>query len=588
MKQFFKFSLASALGVVIAIAVLSLLWLLILLGIASSTESTPKLENNTLLKIELKGILSDYGQEDPFTEIINELSGMDQASGIGLDEILAAIEKAKNNESICGIYIESSSLQCGIASAQEIRKALSDFKESGKFVYAYANELFNQKEYYICSVADSIFLNPTGMLYFAGLSATPVFFTELLDKIGIEPEIFKVGTYKSAVEPYINKEMSKENREQTMSYLSGMWNNILEDISEDRNIPVSKLNQLADRFMMLQPSRETVESGMIDDLLYPSEMMHFFANKLDSIKVKDLKMITIRGLNKIPEKQTEFIKEKVAVLYAQGEISSEASDGISSKNLVREINKLRENESVKAVVLRVNSPGGSAFASEQIWYALGELKKEKPLVVSMGDYAASGGYYISCNADKIIAAPTTITGSIGIFGMFFNARELTEKIGLDFDMVKTNEHSDFGDFSRKMTPAEKALMQSNVERGYDLFVDRCARGRGMENSQIRTIGEGRVWTGEQALERKLVDELGYLEQAIDAAVQLAELEKYRVVTYPEKKDFMTRVMDSMNKNVKTRIIKNYLSEFFPGLQDLTEIKLEPGILARMPYKLIIQ
>ncbi|MDD4362313.1 MAG: signal peptide peptidase SppA, partial [Bacteroidales bacterium] len=383
-------------------------------------------------------------------------------------------------------------------------------------------------------------------------------------------------------------EMSKENREQTLSYLSGMWNNMLLGISADRDIPVSKLNQLADRFMMLQPTPETVESGLIDGLFYPSEMMQFFANKLDSIKVKDLKMITIRGLNKIPEKQTEYINEKVAVLYAQGEISSEAPDGISSKNLVREIDKLRENESVKAVVFRVNSPGGSAFASEQIWYALSELKKEKPLVVSMGDYAASGGYYISCMADKIFAAPTTITGSIGIFGMFFNARELTEKIGLDFDNVKTNQHADFGDFSRKMTPAEKSLMQTNVEKGYDLFVERCAQGREMENSQIRKIGEGRVWTGEQALERKLVDELGYLEQAIDAAVELAELDKYRVVSYPEKKDLMTKVLESMNKNVKTQLIKSYLSEHFPALQKLTETKLEPGILARMPYNLIIQ
>ncbi len=260
MKQFLKFSLASALGVVIALVVLSLIWLLVLLGLASSTESTPKLQNNTLLKIELKGVLSDYAQEDPFSEVANELFGMDQAAKIGLDEILAAIKKAKNNENISGIYIESSSLQCGIASAQEIRKALSEFKESGKFIYAYANELFDQKEYYICSVADSLFLDPNGILHFAGMSATPVFLTEMLDKIGIEPEIFKVGTYKSAVEPLINKEMSKENREQTLSYLSGMWNNMLQEISADRNISVDKLNQLADRFMSLRPTKETVEN----------------------------------------------------------------------------------------------------------------------------------------------------------------------------------------------------------------------------------------------------------------------------------------------------------------------------------------
>jgi protease-4 len=310
MKQFLKFSLASALGVVIALVVLSLIWLLVLLGLASSTESTPKLQNNTLLKIELKGVLSDYAQEDPFSEVANELFGMDQAAKIGLDEILAAIKKAKNNENISGIYIESSSLQCGIASAQEIRKALSEFKESGKFIYAYANELFDQKEYYICSVADSLFLDPNGILHFAGMSATPVFLTEMLDKIGIEPEIFKVGTYKSAVEPLINKEMSKENREQTLSYLSGMWNNMLQEISADRNISVDKLNQLADRFMSLQPTKETVENGLIDDLFYPLEMMQFFADKLDSVKVKDLKMISVRALNKIPEKQTEFIKSK--------------------------------------------------------------------------------------------------------------------------------------------------------------------------------------------------------------------------------------------------------------------------------------
>lgn len=588
MKQFIKFTLASALGLVIALVVTSLLGLLIIIGIASSTESTPKLEQNTVLKIELQGILSDYGKEDPFSDIFNELAGTGQASNIGLNEILAAIEKAKSNDHISGIYIESTALQCGMASAQEIRKALSDFKESGKFIYAYANELFNQKEYYICSVADSVFMNPHGMLYFAGLSATPVFLTELLDKIGLEPEIFKVGSYKSAVEPFINKEMSKENREQTMSYLSGIWNNVLQDISTDRNISSAKLNGLADRFMMLQDAGETVDNGLIDGLFYPSEMLQCLANKLDSIKTKDIKILKVRDLNKIPEKQKEFIKEKVAILYAEGDINTEGGKGINSNSLTRELDKLRENESIKAVVLRVNSPGGSAFASEQIWHALSELKKEKPVVVSMGDYAASGGYYISCNANKIIAAPTSITGSIGIFGLFFNAQELSRKIGLNFDVVKTNRHADFGNFSRKMNPAEKAIMQNYVERGYDLFVERCAEGRGMEKKAMLNIAEGRVWTGEQALERKLVDELGYLSDAIEAAAQLAEIDKYRLVSYPEKKNLMDRLLESMNKSVKTRILNQHLSAYFPGLLQWAEINLEPGVLARMPYNLNLQ
>ena len=525
MKPFIKTTLAATLGVILASIIGSILGIILLVGIASSTEKTPSIEENSILTLNLNGSLMEHGSEDPFASFSAVFNGGDDNSSLGLDEILKAIKHAKSNDNIKGIYLKTGLLQAGVASFEEIRLALEDFKESGKFVYAYIEQTCEQGAYYISSVADSIFMNPSGSLGLYGMSATPVFYTDVLKKIGVEPQIFKVGTYKSAVEPYINTKMSEASKEQTVSYMNCIWNNLLDDMSASRGMSKKDLNKAIDEFPMMQTAERVIEMGLIDSLCYIPDMKEVLA-KRSGVESKDMHYVSVRELNKIPVEGEKYQANKIAVLYTAGQIYDK-SNGMGSGEeivytpVVKELEKLRKDEHVKAVVLRVNSPGGSAYASEQICQAIKELKKVKPVIASMGDYAASGGYYISSNADSIIASPTTITGSIGIFGMFFNAEKLAQKVGLHYDMVKTNRFSDFGNMMRSMTPGEKALMQANIERGYELFVSRCAVGRGMTPEAIKKVAEGRVWTGEQALGLGLVDKLGYIDDAIEVAANMA-------------------------------------------------------------------
>ena len=579
MKQFLKFTLASMLGVFVALALI----FLILLGIAgavSSSEKSVTIKENSILKLSLEGTIQEQSIDNPFDFTIPGLPMDTRIMNQGLDDILFAIKKAKTNDKIKGIYVISGTLQAGIATAEEIRNALIDFKKSGKFIVAYG-EMMDQKEYYIVSVADKIIFNPEGMLNLHGLAATPVFYKGTLDKIGVKPEIFRVGTFKSAVEPFICTEMSVANRKQTQELLGGIWGNILTSLSTSRKITKDDLNQLANRNLLFEEATELVKSKLADSLLYQPDVMKYLSAKVGVTEVDDLELLSVKDMMTAPDESASIEKEKVAVLYADGEIFDSGTDGVVSKDLIEEILKIQKDSLIKAVVFRVNSPGGSAYASEQIWKAMSELKSKKPVVVSMGDYAASGGYYISCCADKIVAAPNTITGSIGIFGMFFIMDELSRKIGLSYDVVKTNDLSDLGNTTRPMTATEKMKIQAYVNRGYDLFVKRCADGRKMKNEDIRNIAEGRVWTGAKAKEIGLVDEIGGLEKAIQIAAKLGKIAKYRMVYYPEKKDFMTELMEEFTGDTKMKMAKAFLGEEYAPLLKLKASKIQTGIMTRM-------
>ena len=448
------------------------------------------------------------------------------------------------------------------ASAKALRDALLDFKQSGKFIIAYADS-YSQSNYYIASVADRICLNAVGSIAWDGLSAQQFYYTRLLDKLGIEMQILKVGTFKSAVEPYFRTSMSNEDRKQTEQYLNGIWNEMKSAVAQSRNLTTQALDVYADQCMSLQTQNKYIEYGFVDSLVYVQDMEQLLRVYAGT---KDYKLLSHSKINNV--KRNEIIADdKVAILYAEGQIFDSGTEGIVDSEMIKLIKKIYDNDQIKAVVIRVNSPGGSAFASEQIWYAIKTLQdKGLPVVVTMGDYAASGGYYISCNADYIFAEPTTLTGSIGIFGTVPNLSKLREKIGLDIDGVSTNKNSSLNTNAiyKGMNPQELALMQSMVERGYDLFTMRCAEGRDMTQDAIKQIGEGRVWLGKDAVELGLVDELGNMTDAIKKAVNLAQLEKYQLVYFPEKKDpieEMLKLFDSSTPEEKlTEQIREFASE----------------------------
>lgn len=506
----------------------------VMMGDMMSTPETV-LEANTVYRLDLSGVLSEYAaEEDPFTAVFSEMSGQSTLNNVGLNDLLNNIALAKNNDKILGIYLRGGSLVAAPASAKALRDALLDFKQSGKFIIAYADS-YTQINYYIASVADKIYLNAVGNVAWDGMSATKEYYTRAMEKLGVEMQILKVGTFKSAVEPYFRTSMSPEDRKQTEQYLHGIWGDVKAAVAESRKISVDQLDQYADECMSLQPQNKYIEYNLVDTLIYVQDMdtvLRMYAG------TKDYKVLSTSKMNHV-KRQENTATDKVAVLYAEGGIVDEGKDGIVEGKVLKTIKKIREDENVKAVVLRVNSPGGSADASEQIWHAIKTLQeKGLPVVVSMGDYAASGGYYISCCADYIFAEPTTLTGSIGIFGTVPNVSKLLDKVGIDMDGVTTNKYASLNTNAilKGLNPQEMALMQSMVERGYDLFTKRCAEGRGMTQDEIKKIGEGRVWLGKDALGIGLVDSLGNINDAINKAAELATLGEYAISYYPEKTD----------------------------------------------------
>lgn len=589
MKDFLKFTLATIVGIIVASIVLFFLSILVFFGMVSSSESETQVADNSIMMLDLNGTLSERNQGMPFDFLMG-----DEYKSYGLDDILASIQKAKEHENIKGIYIEATSLNAGVAAYEEIRDALKDFKASGKFIVAYSDN-YTQGLYYLSSVADKVLMNPQGMMEWSGLSSTPVFFKNLLEKIGVEMQIFKVGTYKSAVEPFISTEMSPANREQINAYLTSVWGQITNDVAESRNVSVESLNEIADRMLMFHPAEESVKCGLVDTLIYKNDVRNYLKamagiDEDDSMPVLGLQeMINVK--KNVPKDKSGNI---IAVYYAYGDIYNSASSGISEQcidatKVIKDLRSLKEDKNVKAVVLRVNSPGGSAFGSEQIWYAVSELKKEKPVIVSMGDYAASGGYYISCNADTIVAEPTTLTGSIGIFGMFPNVKGLTDKIGLDFDVVKTNQYSDFGMPNRPLNDGEKGLMQMYVNNGYDLFLTRCSEGRGISKEELDKIAQGRVWTGSTAKELGLVDELGGLDKALEIAIAKADVDNYTVMSYPGKESIFETLMNTRPDNyIKARILKSSMGELYQQFNLLENFDKCDRIQARVPFELNIR
>ncbi|HOM64069.1 MAG TPA: signal peptide peptidase SppA [Dysgonamonadaceae bacterium] len=591
MKDFFKIMLASALGFVIATILLSIISIIMFFSVASSMTAAFNndqyvVQDNSILNLRLSGvILERISVDDPFSGIMPQ-----DRSVMGLAEITSAIRKARNEDKIKGIYIDSRIFSASPATLSEIRQELLRFKESGKFIVAYADN-YTQAGYYLASVADKVAINPQGSLDIHGLASIPMFFKEALQKMGIEVQVFKVGIYKSAVEPFTSTEMSPANREQVTSYLNDLWSFMAKDMTESRKLNISELDSIANQMPALKDADYLLQTKLVDTLLYETEMKNYVRSLLDLDVDAKIPAATVEEMSKVKSSAAQKKSDnQIALLYAFGDIvSGNGATNIQDKFMVNEIEKLRKDDKIKAVVFRVNSGGGSAYASEQIWKAITDLKKVKPVVVSMGDMAASGGYYISCNASKIIAQPTTITGSIGIFGMFPNFKGTTEKLGLDFDAVKTHRFSDFGNVTRPMDESEKSMLQAYIDRGYDTFLTRCADGRNIPKDTLEKYAEGRVWTGNQALKIGLVDELGNLLTAIETAAELADLgEDYLVYEYPKKRTFIEEFLNRGKEDLAAQTLKEYLGESYHLFMTIKNMKDEDFIQARIPYDLNIR
>jgi protease-4 len=590
MKDFLKYVLATVTGIILLTVIMGILATISMVGIAASSASSTKVEENSVFTLMLSGQLDERAEENPLSMLSGQIS-----ENVGLDDIISSIRKAKENEDIKGIYIEAGIFSSDSpASSHAIREALIDFKKSGKWIVAYADS-YEQSSYYICSVADKIFLNPQGMVDWHGLGATPYFVKDLLTKLGIKVQLCKVGKYKSAPEMLTADGMSEPNREQVTAYINGIWQVMLKEVSESRKIAIDSLNAYADRFIALSKAEDYVKMKLVDKLLYTNEVKGEIKKMLKIDADESFPQLTLKDMENVKGKKKEG--DQVAVYYAYGDIvDSETGDmtdqehSIVASKVCKDLEKLAEDDDVKAVVLRVNSPGGSAYASEQIWHAMMNLKAKKPVVVSMGGYAASGGYYISCPANYIIAEPTTITGSIGIFGMFPDfSGLLTEKLGIKFDEVKTNKHAAFGTMSRPFNAEEMALLEQYIDRGYQLFRKRVADGRKQSVEAIEEIAQGRVWLANDALKNKLVDEIGSLDKAIEKAANLAKLGEYHATSYPEPTNWFDALMNQGNKgSYLDSHLRTALGEYYEPFTYVKNIRHQNAIQARLPYYLIIK
>lgn len=586
MKEFFKYVLATVTGIILVAIIMGILAAISLVGLAASSASTTNVEDNSVFVLSLSGTLNERTAEDPLATLTGEVS-----ENMGLDKLLKAIKKAKDKEEIKGIYIEAGLFSSDTpASTHAIREALLDFKKSGKWIVAYA-DTYEQSTYYICSVADKIFLNPDGMIDWHGLASTPYFVKDLLAKFGVKYQLCKVGKYKSAPEMMTADGMSEPNREQVTAYINGIWEVMLKEVSDSRKIPVDSLNAYADRFVALAEPEDYVKMKMVDKLIYTDEVKGEVKKMLKIDEKDDINQLTLADMEGVKGKKNEG--EQIAVYYAYGEIvDSETGSLMDTEHCIvantvcKDLERLMNDDNVKAVVLRVNSPGGSAYASEQIWRAVTNLKAKKPVVVSMGGYAASGGYYISCAANYIVSEPTTITGSIGIFGMFPDfSGLLTDKLGVKFDEVKTNKHAAFGTVARPFNAEEMALLEQYIGRGYNLFRKRVADGRQQSIEQIEEIAQGRVWLGNDALKIKLVDEIGGLDKAIAKAASLAKVSQYHATSYPEEQSWWSNLLDqaTSSNNYLDEQLQATLGEYYEPFKFVKNMNRQSAIQARLPY-----
>ena len=581
--EFLKQVLATLTGVLIA-AVILFFGIMVFIGalVQQSTQTkTASVSANSVLYINLNHAVVEKTESNPFDELNIPIYGSERS--IGLNDILARIKAAKTDDNIKGIYLNPSTVGVGFATLKAIRDALLDFKESKKFIVAYS-EVYSQKAYYLASVADDVYLHPEGSVDFRGLSSSVVFLKDALDKLGIDMQVIKVGTYKSAVEPFMLNEMSPANREQVTSYLHSIYNNFLSDIASGRQVDKDSLRHIANEYL-IRDADDALQYKFVDKKLYKDELLNELKLLIGIDEDKDIPAVSL--LSYAGKKETGSAKDKVAVLYAYGDIVDGEGDGtnIGGDRISRELRKIRRDKDVKAVVLRVNSPGGSALASDVIWREVELTKQVKPIVVSMGDYAASGGYYISAAADSIFAESTTLTGSIGVFGIIPNFKGLlNNKLGVYVDGVSTGKYSSLmADPDRPLTAEERAIIQKEVDKVYTTFMERVANGRKITVAQVDSIGQGRVWTGEQAVQLGLVDKVGNLQQAITAAANKAELKDYKVVELPEKKDPFANLLSTSKDKIKNWMLEDEIGEYQRYLIDLKKVLTNTGIQARIPY-----
>ena len=580
MKSFFKYLFATILGLFI----FSIIWVVIFFGIigaAMSGSKEVKISDNSVFELKLEGILVERHKNDVISSFASEINS--SVSEIALDDIMASIDKATDNDNIKGIYLHIGDFSASVASLQEIYKGLEKFKKTGRFIVAYADS-YGNGTYYLSSIADKVYMNPSGTLALTGINISTVFFKDLLSKIGVEVQIFKVGTFKSAVEPFTQTSMSEANRLQLTTFINSIWTEITKTIARNRGISDTEVNLYADSGLFLDDAQTAVQHKLIDSLVYSSDMKEIIERLVD----KDYNALTINDM-KFVARNKEYSKNRIAIVYAVGEIDgSNKNDGIDYEDISEDLLDIADNDKIKAVVLRINSPGGSAYGSEQIWKAVSVVKSKKPIVVSMGDYAASGGYYIACNTDKIFAQPTTLTGSIGIFGIFPNIGGLTDKLGIKFDNVKTNKYSDFGATYRPMNTEERAILQRYINNGYELFTKRCAEGRNMNIDSLKAIAEGRIYSGTDAMRLGLVDEMGGLEEAITFAAKKANISNYTLKYYPSVKSLIEQISDIFSTSVEERIVKSQLGENYRLFRTIQRAQTTTGIKAIMPYSITVK
>jgi len=586
MKQFFKFVFATIVGIVI----ITFLFFVIVIGIAISIggDKTVDVPSNSVMRIALTSDIKERTPNNPLAAF--GFLGFDDHKAIGLNDILANIKKAKNDDHIKGIFLDESYMLAGQATIEEIRNALIDFKKSGKFIVAYG-EIYTQSFYYLSSVADKVYMNPKGIFEFHGFSSQIMFYKGAMDKLGIEAQVIKVGTYKSATEPFVLNKMSDANRMQVTAYLGSMYDHFLTGISASRKINKDSLFNIADNMLVRNPE-DAIKYRLIDGLRYKDELLDELKARTGIAKKQNVKSIDITDYTKaaVDGKDTTTSNNRIAIVYASGEISGGDGDdnSIGSEKLSKTLRQIRQDDKVKAVVLRVNSPGGSSLASDVIWREVMLTKKVKPIIVSMGDVAASGGYYISCAADSIYAEPNTVTGSIGIFAIIPNMQKFfNDKLGLTFDGVKTGKYADLGNASRPLNPEERDILQSMINRGYDDFTKAVAAGRGKSQAYINTIGQGRVWTGAQAVKIGLVDKLGNINDAIRSAANKAKIKSYSVIPYPEQESSFKNISRNISVQMRTHFAKAELGDNYKYYEQVKAATQMSGILARMPYEVVV-
>ncbi len=589
MKEFFKFVFASMVGFVLSFVVLLLLFIVMVTALISSAgkESKADVSANSVLHFLVEHPILERTNKNPFDQV--DLLSLDTKKQLGLNDILASIKKAKSDDHIKGIYLDLSSLQGGLATIEEIRNALLDFKKSGKFILAYS-EVYSQGGYYLASVADKIYLNPEGIIDFRGFSSEIAFFKGTLDKLDIEAQVIKVGTFKSAVEPFILDRMSDPNRKQVTAFLGSMYDHFLQGISSARRIPRDSLEQIAGN-ALVRTANDAVRFRLADGLRYKDEVLAELKSRSGIQSDRKVKSVGLAEYAPTSEEKSSSASGRVAVVYANGEIISGEGDDetIGSDRISRAIRMAREDKKVKAVVLRVNSPGGSALASDVIWREVVLTKKVKPIMVSMGDVAASGGYYIACAADSIFAQPNTITGSIGVFGIIPNMKNFfNNKLGITFDGVKTGKFADLGTVNRPLTEEERLIIQSEVNKIYSSFTSKVAQGRKRSQAYIDSIGQGRVWSGIEARSNGLVDRLGNLDDAIRAAAGKAGLDEYKIVEYPAMKDPFQGLFDQSTDKIKAYFTRQELGESYQYYQQVKSALRSTGIQARLPYSISIR